>query len=507
VYSQISTDEEPISFRTNIPTLRGDKNTLKTLPSLDMERINEEDRADEANGIPPRFGYRHEVNYNLENSGEWVDLPDGDKIWRLVIYASDALSINLLYDKFWLPDGAKFFIYSNDRKHYIGAFTSVNNKGSRDDKQGFATGLVYGNQITLEYFLPKEIKETGIISIAYVVQGYKYILLPDKNYGQSGNCNININCTQGQNWQNEKNAVALILVNGNRYCTGSLVNTTANDGRPLFLTADHCLGGWANSVKHDAITAPNLSHWSFYWHYESPSCTSTLNPPFISTSGAMVVANNPNSDFALLQLTENPLNKNGVIPYYLGWDCSENAATGGVGIHHPSGDIKKITPYSITPQSTDYLNNTVDVNGNHWRITWSSGTTEGGSSGSPIINNNHMVIGQLHGGYASCSAQTQPDWYGKFSVSWTGNGDPDNRRRLNSWLDPNNTGVIVLDGCGNTNFTNQTVTTPTTVTSCGDINIQNITVGNNAKLELETRGKVSIEGAFTIDAGAAFEIK
>jgi len=204
MFGQISTDEKPISFRTNIPTLRGDKNTLKTLPSLDEERINQEDKEDEANGIPPRFGYRHEVNYNLENSGEWVDLPDGDKIWRLVISCSGALSINLLYDKFWIPDGAKFFMYSNDHKYHIGAFTSVNNKGSKDDVRGFATGLVYGDQITLEYYLPKDIKETGIISVAYVVQGYKHILLPDKLYGQSGNCNININCTQGQNWQNEK---------------------------------------------------------------------------------------------------------------------------------------------------------------------------------------------------------------------------------------------------------------------------------------------------------------
>jgi hypothetical protein len=443
VFGQISTDEEPVSFRMDIPVLQRSEKAQKSLPSLNMRKIEQEDIEDEANGMPPRFGYKYEVNYNLENSGEWTNLPDGSKIWRLVISSPGALSINLLYDKFWIPDGAKFFIYSNDRKHSIGAFTSANNKGDSKDIQGFATGLVYSDRVTLEYWLPKQVKDIGNISIAYVVHGYRYILLPDSEkagYGQSGSCNININCNQGQGWQNEKNAIAMILVNGNRWCTGSLVNTTANDNRPLFLTANHCLTGGS-----DAITSPNLSHWSFYWHYESPGCTNAV-PTIRSTSGATVVANNGASDFALLRLTEDPRSKTGVTPYYLGWDRSGNSGTGGVGIHHPNGDIKKISIYTAAPQSTGYLNNTVNANGNHWRVLWSSGTTEGGSSGSPLINNDRRVIGQLHGGYASCSALTSPDWYGKLSVSWTGNGATDSRRRLRDWLDPAGSNPATLDG-------------------------------------------------------------
>jgi hypothetical protein len=166
VFGQISTEEEPVSFRMNIPTLTRSERVHKIMPSLDMRKLEQEDREDEVNGIPPRFGFPHEVNYNLENSGEWTNLPDGSRMWRLVISCSDALSINLLYDKFWLPDGAKFFIYSNDRKHSIGAFTSVNNNGDRKDIQGFATGLVYGDLVTLEYYLPNTVKETGAISVA-----------------------------------------------------------------------------------------------------------------------------------------------------------------------------------------------------------------------------------------------------------------------------------------------------------------------------------------------------
>jgi lysyl endopeptidase (lys-C) len=456
-YNQTSTNEKPISFGNTLGKALEQNIPNKVMPSLDMVRINREDKEDDINGVPPRFGYPHSVNYNLNNSGQWVNLPDGSRLWRLSISCPNALSINLLYDKFWLPDGAKFFVYSYDKKRTLGAFTSANNKGTKDKVQGFATGLVYGDKIVLEYYEPKNVRNQGIISIAYVVQGYRYINIYNgqKSLGASGNCNININCPEGKSWQKEKNAIALILVNGIRYCTGSLINTTANDSRPIFLTADHCLGGWATAnKKYDAISDPNLDHWSFYWNYEAPSCINpTEEPTIYSTVGATILANNGYSDFALLSLKEDPRSNNSIKLYYLGWDRSGDSGNGGVGIHHPNGDIKKISQYTLTPQSTVYAENSTNSNGTHWRLIWSKGVTEGGSSGSPLINSNRKVIGQLHGGYSDCISNgiygpDKPDWYGKFSVSWTGNGATDNRRKLQPWLDPQNTGVIVLDGKG-----------------------------------------------------------
>jgi hypothetical protein len=214
----------------------------------------------------------------------------------------------------------------------------------------------------------------------------------------------------------------------------------------------------------------------------------------------------------LLRLTEDPRNAANVTPYYLGWDRSGNAGIGGVGIHHPAGDIKKISPYTMVPHSTAYLSNTVNANEHRWRVIWSSGTTEGGSSGSPLINNNHRVIGQLHGGYASCSAQSQPDWYGKFSTSWTGNGATDNRRRLRDWLDPNNTGVSVLNGIGTSSpcvnaFMNQTVSASTTITGCNTLSLQNVTVTSNATLTLDAPGDVIINATFDLQSGSSLHVQ
>jgi hypothetical protein len=149
-YGQISTKEAPVSFGVqNLSAKSILPAANKVMPVLNMALINQEDKSDEANGLPPRFGYPHPVNYNLTNSGEWTTLANGDKIWRLHIESAAALSINLLYDKFWLPEGVKLFIYSQDKTKHIGAFTAANNKGSKTVLRGFATGLIYSDKITL----------------------------------------------------------------------------------------------------------------------------------------------------------------------------------------------------------------------------------------------------------------------------------------------------------------------------------------------------------------------
>jgi len=159
-------------------------------------------------------------------------------------------------------------------------------------------------------------------------------------------------------------------------------------------------------------------------------------------------SNRVTTDFALLELDEDPIylsnNTPSYIPYYLGWDRTGNSVTGGVGIHHPSGDVKKIATFNQTPMpyGTDYL-----------QISWMQtqngySVMEPGSSGSPLINSDHHVIGQLFGGPSIFCEDPAKSYsvYGKFSFSWTGkNGTTDNRRKLQPWLDTNNT-VTILNG-------------------------------------------------------------
>lgn len=114
----------------------------------------------------------------------------------------------------------------------------------------------------------------------------------------------------------------MIIADGHAACSGALINTMAYDGRPLLLTANHCLEiNTSNGYykKYDAITAPNLDQYIFYWNYESSSCSKDGSEPTkMSTVGATVLANNSQSDFALLSLTEDPKLLSGYDTYYLG---------------------------------------------------------------------------------------------------------------------------------------------------------------------------------------------
>ena len=441
--AQINIGGEPISFTEKLPQMR-QQLKVESMPSLDMKKIQKEDEEDKRAGVPPRFGYSIEVNYNLENSGTWIDLGEKGRVWQFSIQAKGAKSINLLYDDFWLPEGATLYIFNSDKSHVIGGFTSANNKGIKEEFSKFATGLVYGDEITLEYFEPKEVEGEGEVSIARVVHGYKTIDLgsfENESLGRSGECQVNVNCMpEGNNWQVEKNSVALILVDGNRWCSGSLLVNTSGELLPYFLTADHCLEGWAVDGSLDAINNPDAGDWSFYWNYESPNCSnpnSDSDIPFSSTSGAVVIANNSSTDFALLRLLEDPRellkNNDDIALTYNGWDARGNPGRGGVGIHHPAGDIKKISTHNRIPES----------NGNYWDLFWSQtpngfSVTEGGSSGSPLYDNNHRLIGQLYGGSSLNCSDPANDLgkYGKFSVSWNGNGNSNRYRSLSRWLNP-----------------------------------------------------------------------
>ncbi|MFQ6008954.1 MAG: trypsin-like peptidase domain-containing protein, partial [Candidatus Zixiibacteriota bacterium] len=423
--AQVSMGGTPISFTR---TTRADIHTV-TMPPVDVAALLAEDSIEQSKGVPYRFGYPFEVSYNLNNSGTWEVLSDGGRLWRLRIECPGAYSINLIYDSFWLPEGAKFYIYNENRSQIIGAFTHRNNK----EHGQFATALVKGDVSILEYYEPANVEKPGIISIQRIVHAYKNLFDRHKakealDFGESGSCNNNVNCPEGEPWQDDKRAVAMITTQGGfRLCSGVMVNNVRQDLTPYFLTANHCLGGEQT--------------WVFMFNYESPTCANIDGPTWMTVSGSTLKANNSYSDFALLLLNETPPDSYNV--YFAGWAADDIASPSSVGIHHPSGDIKKIS-FDYDPlTSTAYLGGPGSGN-SHWRVgNWEDGTTEPGSSGSPLFNPEHRVVGQLHGGYASCTSIT-PDWYGKFSKSWNYGGSPS--IRLKEWLDPDNTGTLVLDG-------------------------------------------------------------
>ncbi len=397
------------------------------MPEVDVEQLLMEDAIDENYpDIPWRFGKDMAVDYNMNNTGTWEVLPNGDRLWRLEIISYGAYAINLIFSKYYIPQGGNLFLYNPNKDHIIGSFTSANHK----PHGGFATVPVKGERCILEYYEPKNFQGEGELEISYVIHSYKdFYANFDKGFGSSGDCNVNVNCPEGDEWQDEKRGVAMILTSNNaRKCSGSMINNTAQDGTPYFLTANHCKGGGSND-------------WIIMFNYESPSCENIDGPLDQSIQYTTMKASSFASDFMLLELSEIPPNEYNV--YYNGWNRLDVPSEESVCIHHPKGDIKKITFDEGITVSDQYQGNT-GLDDSHWKIVqWELGTTEPGSSGSPLFNNEKQIVGQLHGGFASCTSLTA-DWYGKFSTSWDYGNDQGSR--LMEWLDPMQNGDEKIGG-------------------------------------------------------------
>ena len=420
--------EEPTSFSLQDKSLQ--QVDRKVMEAIDPERLRAADR--ERGKVPERpaplrFAVSREVAFDLDNSGSWRDAPGG-RLWRLVIESPGALSLNLGFTRFNLPEGAKLWVYDPARSQVNGPYTAAD----RSRHGRLWTPIIEGPVTVVELFVPEGAPRPAV-AIGQVNQGYRDVAKGDPADKQ-GSCNNDVICPVGDPWRNQIRSVARYTIDGMYLCSGQLVNNTALDFTPYFLSANHC-----------GVSAANDDTLVFYWNYEAPNCGDLGGGSLADNqSGSIYRASYAPSDFLLVELSSDPDPSYNV--FFSGWDATGTAAASTVGIHHPSGAVKAISFNTDAVTSTAYLGTTVDATQNHWRVDdWEDGTTEGGSSGSCLWDAaSKRCIGQLHGGYASCAAPTSSDWYGKLSVSWNGGGT--NATQLRHWLDPVPTGALTLDG-------------------------------------------------------------
>ena len=456
---------------------------VKMIAAPDLEALHLEDIQRDKLGLLYRIGVASTVNITPLNSGIWTTLPNGDRKWQLVVKSSGAEALSFLFETFKLYGESTLVITDLNGKLVHKPLTS------EDVESHFRqhAALCFGDELLLTLIEPKN-TQTSELFLDRVMYNYRSTGNPNfQKINESDPCEINVNCSPvGDLWQDEKKGVARILVvegNSGGYCTGSLINNTSQDCKPYFLTALHC---------GVSATTANMTQWKFYFKYEAPSCTNpstagTLDDYFIT--GCLRIADSGDnggdsgSDFLLVKLGSSTneatiitnLKSANFSAYWNGWNANTAATTGGVGIHHPSGDIKKISTFSGSTISAGWNGNGLS---SHWRQSWTSnsnghGVTEGGSSGSPLFNNSQgYLIGTLTGGSSSCNSPTSPDFYGKMSYHWTSNGTANNLR-LKPWLDPTNSGVLTLAGSANP-CSSSTGPCTTSVSGVCDEYIQNV---------------------------------
>lgn len=313
----------------------------------------------------------------------------------------------------------------------MGAFTAQNNKESRN----FGIAPVAGDFLVLEYIepliRPVDFVPSSIV-VSHIVHGFRPSPFSIKSANDiSGACNINVACSEGAGKNNAMNSVALLIGgDGASFCSGAMINNAENDGKQLFLTAEHCIGG------------SDVTNFMVGFHYQYKYCNSAFEtkPQTNTVHGTKLLDKSGLTDYAVLEVVESIPNEWDV--YMSGWDATNtNNRTGSFyGIHHPSGDVKKV---SLATSQLDLVRlMDMGMGANFWRVAkWEKGVTEPGSSGSPLFDSNGLVIGHLLGGESSCLNPKSPDYYGALSKDWLTTGNP-----ISRYLNPRNRNMIKVQG-------------------------------------------------------------
>ncbi len=392
--------------------------------AVDRDALLLEDVQRDAEGLAPRFAEPQLVNITPETDGAWEEAGANVR-WRLRVTAAGANSLNFGFSQYRLPKNAQLMIYaadavSADDRRGVRLFTEQHNKLHGE----LWTPVVLSDDVMIELTLPAGSRHDYALELTSINRGYRFFTDVLAEAEKAGSCNVDVVCPEGDDWRLEINSVAVYSTGGSLFCTGAMINNTAGDGTPYFLTANHC-----------SITSSNDQSLVVYWNFQSPTCGQQGGGSLADfQTGSTFLAAGSSSDYTLVLLDDMPDPAFEVS--YAGWDKSGAEATTAVAIHHPNCDEKSISFDNGPTTTTSYLGTTVPGDGTHVRITaWDLGTTEPGSSGSPLFNQAHRIIGQLHGGYASCTSLTS-DYYGKLSVSFAG---------MAQWLDPGSSGAVTCD--------------------------------------------------------------
>jgi lysyl endopeptidase len=387
--------------------------------SLNVKSLHDEEVANEVKGVAPRFAVPHSVSIKPQ----WEASVAG-YTWTHTVTAPNATSLNFGFTSFRLPASAKVEIYSADHSQFIRSFTAADNNVNG----ALWTPIIEADDVVIEVTVAAHEVNDVDLELGHIGQGFRTF---GETTQKSGSCNVDVACTESKGWENEVNTVGVISTGGSTFCTGFMVNNTANDKTPYFMTANHC--------RITASSAPSLV---VYWNYQTSVCKGPRDGKKTDfQTGSTFLSSYAKSDFALVKLNTAPNPEWNV--RFAGWDATETVGSPATAIHQPNTDEKAISFENDPTVLASYGGQTSPGDSTHVRVTdWDVGTTEPGSSGSPLFDQNHRVIGQLHGGGAACGNDLS-DYYGRFYTSWIGNGTK--TTSLKEHLDPGKTGKLTVD--------------------------------------------------------------
>ncbi|WP_409523051.1 trypsin-like serine peptidase [Nitrincola sp. MINF-07-Sa-05] len=359
--------------------------------------------------------------------------PVADDKYRSVIDVSipgqpAAFRVGLNPDYF--PEGVEIYLYSPLLpEHYYGPFTADMLREYPSDEV-YWLPVIEGGVARVEFYTDTpaqlalqtlEIDYVSVLHDSVMTQHWKRL----SEVGNASSCHGDVSCDADSLLLSDTTAKYLFTSGfGSTFlCTGMLLNDVANSQEPWFATANHCVGSNSEAAS-----------MQFYWRFRSTSCGSNqaITPLQTTVGGADLLAADSILDVSFMHLNERP-----PVTARAGWTSSPQPLQTSIrGIHHPRGDLQKLSTGRIT--GTDYWDRPTFPD-THWVVRWSKGVVESGSSGSGIFNGSNQLVGILTGGSSSCSLSTFPDYYGRFDLAFPG---------LREWLvpDPIDADRVVITG-------------------------------------------------------------
>lgn len=365
------------------------------LGEANVESLLAEDATQvEDRSVPYRFAYAQTVDWNMENSGSWFNLANGDRLWILGIRYEGAQSIAVTFGHVDLPKGGRLYVYSEDRTDYLGPLSEEDNRISE-------LGLphVRGERIFLEYYEPRAFRGEGSLEVNYVSGSYRDL---QAEFGPIESCAEWLSEAEAglNNARVGSSVIRVLIDHGQRYATAVLLNNSLNNGDPLVVVPTQLLVGGTESMV-------------FQFGLTDLECMSPLsNCELQSICGAELVSVDEAAGLALLRLHRSPPSDWNA--YYAGLSL-DNATDGDrICIQHPKGLPKSYARYegSFMPL----------IQGDESFIGLGGlgiGQTDGGSVGSPLLDEEYNVVGFFTGGNTRCAMPGGLDRFVLLEEAWT----------------------------------------------------------------------------------------
>lgn len=376
-----------------------------------------------------------DIPVNLTSHGEMIKTVDGGFVWTMVFQSKGATALRIHLIDFSLPGDAQLYVYNEDGEAF-GPFIDRGPNMNGDFWTNASSGPIAYLQLHAGPGVQPDTISFNVTEVGHI--GPKFLIPflrnPNRNYEDLSvamtHCSYNEDCVEDgacydtsdfPGYDDVKYGVAHILFYSAPYwymCSGGLLNNTAQDYTPYFLTANHCIS-----------TRSEASSLETYFQYFNPYChANCVSRGTADTVGARLLRHGTRADYSFLRLNQSP--PAGSV--FLGWSTTAVAYSNGTDLYrlsHPSG----------APQG--YSEHDVDTSAptcSSWpRGSWiysrdTTGATEGGSSGSPVCISTGQVVGQLSGacGYNPsdpCDSINNATVDGAFATYY---------RRIRRWLNP-----------------------------------------------------------------------